>query len=366
MVKWIVLAVVLSFGVAVAAIAYSGASSWGWKRGRVAAGHIPVGILGDSDSQSYQGRPPLGLSREAAGGRYHASTLQWPEVLARSHGKQLDLGEWAFWGVPRMLSMARVRDGLGLRWRAPRKEDYRHNLAWPSGCSALHEGPLRQAQRLVDIMDEDPAAWERGVVVIRSGVNDIGKQALDALAVDAEDAGVRGLVDTCLRHIGQAVAVIRERHPGVAIVVVGIFNNVHWVPYHDKFQSPQALANIDTGLDRFDGGLRAMARSQSRVVFFDDRAWFARHWGGRDAGGKPAYRTVRLGDGLNVTNTAGDAPTNAVLANQHAGLVWNTLWAQALVELLRTELKMPVEAMTNADVASFVGVKSNVPTRAAE
>jgi hypothetical protein len=132
---------------------------------------------------------------------------------------------------------------------------------------------------------------------------------------------------------------------------------VHWTPYHDKFQSPQALASIDLGLNRFDDGLRNLARSQRRLVFFDDRAWFQQHWGGRDARGQPAYRTVRIGESLQVANTAGDSPDNAVLANLHAGLAWNTLWTQALVELLRTELKMPIDAVTNADMAAFVSAR---------
>ena len=32
-----------------------------------------------------------------------------------------------------------------------------------------------------------------------------------------------------------------------------------------------------------------------------------------------------------VRNTVGDEPRNAVIADGHAGLVWNVLWAQSLV-----------------------------------
>ena len=352
--KLVVLTLAVLSVVFAAALAYSGASSWGGRPEPGFGGRIPIGVLGDSDSVGYQGRPPLGVTRSPAGGVHHAATLQWTEVLARIRVSQVDLGEWAYWGVPRLLSMARVRDGIGMRWRAPRKEDHRHNLAWASGCGELHKGPLRQAQRLVEIMDEDPAAWRRGVVIIRSGVNNFGKESLDLLAVDPADMSVRKLIDDCLDDVRKTVALIRERHPFTGIVLVGIFNNADWPPYFGKFQTTLAMANVNQGLDRFDNGLRVIARDQARVMFFDDRAWFAGHWGGRDATGKPAYRTVQIGDGLKVTNSVGDGPNNTILANGHNGLVWNALWVQQLVAQLRRELQIPLDEVADREVRAFV------------
>jgi hypothetical protein len=315
---------------------------------------VPIGILGDSDSQSYQGTIPFTAGSEPAGGAFHAQTLQWPEVLARLRGPQVDLGEWGAWGVPRWLSMARLRDGLGLRWRGPRKEDYRHNLAWPSGCNDLNQGGWRQTQRLVDIMDEAPDWWRRGVVVVRIGVNDFGKEPLDLLARDAQSPEAQQIIQRCVGQIAGAVSIIRERHPSTRIVLVGIFNNAHWPEYFGKFTTPEALRHIDAGLDHFDAELRKLARAQPGLAFFDDRAWFGRHWGGRDADGRLAYKTVAIGDRLRVTNTAGDAPTNSVLANGHAGLVWNVLWVQALVDHLRADWQLPVDAVTDRDVQTFI------------
>lgn len=315
---------------------------------------VPVGILGDSDSQSYQGRIPVGPAGPPVGGRYHASTFQWPEVLARMRGDQLSLGPWGTWGVPRWQSLARLRDGLGLRWRAPRKEDYRHNLAWASGCETLLDGPWRQAPRLLDIMDEDPAWWAHGVIVIRTGVNNFGKESLDLLADDAQSPVVQQQIDACLDTIARTVTLIQGRHPGTRFVLVGIFNNVHWSGYLDKFRSARAVRNIDQGLDRFDLGLRKMAQQDPRLAFFDDRAWFDRRWGGRDEAGRPAYRTVDFAPGLQVTNTDGDAPQNAVLANGHAGLVWNVLWVQALVDLLRQSFGLALPAIGDDEARAFV------------
>src|SRR3546814_18716325 len=76
------------------------------------------------------------------------------------------------------------------------------------------------------------------------------------------------------------------------------------------------------GIDRFDVALRSIASADPRIAFFDDRAWFQGYWGGRDARGVPAYRNVTVGD-MHVTNTSGEDPRTAVLADGHAGLGWN-------------------------------------------
>jgi hypothetical protein len=343
--------------VLVLALAYGGAT-----RGRAAdpSNAIPIGIMGDSDSQSYQGRIRLGDSAPA-GGAFHSSTFQWPEVLARMRSGQVDLGDWNVWGVPRWLSMARLRDGLGLRWRGPRKEDYRNNVAWATGCAALNQGPWRQTQRLVEIMDEAPDAWRRGVVVIRIGVNDFGKEPLDLLAADSQAPEVHALMRACTDQITAAIHLIRQHHPSTRIVLVGIFNNAHWTDYFERFKSPQGLRRIDAGLDAFDDSLRAIARALPGVAFFDDRAWFARHWGGRDAEGRPAYKTVVIDKGLQVSNTSGDSPDNAVLANTHAGLVWNVLWVQELVFLMRSTWQMPIDPISDDEVRSFLAATLRKP-----
>lgn len=319
-------------------------------------GKVLIGVLGDSDSAAYQDHVSFPASKEQPGGAYHAITLQWPEALARIRASQVDLGAWAVWGVPRWASMARVRDALQLPWRGPRHETHQNNLAWASGCDSLTTGAWRQAQRLVDVMDEQPSRWASGVVVIRSGVNTFGKETdLAALAANPDDPAVKANISTCVEHIQAAVKLIHERHPTTRIVLVGIFNNADWAPYHAKWQSRQEQANLNRGLDHFDNALRAMAAADSRLAFFDDRAWFSSHWGGRNPDtGLPNYRPVRIGNVLTVTNTAGDHPANAVLANQHAGLVWNLLWSQALVQLVRTRFDARIEAITDGEIASHL------------
>jgi hypothetical protein len=317
-------------------------------------GAIPVGILGDSDSTSYQGRVGRTQNDGPWGSALHASVLQWPEVLARMRGDAVNLGEWAEWGVPRWLSMTRLRDGLGLRWRNPQKIDYRHNMAvWGSDCRTLLYSPWRQAPRLIDIMDESPADWARGVVIIRIGVNDFGKESLFELAKNPKAARPVTVIQQCIEDIRQTVNLIHARNAQTRIVLVGIFNNAHWAPLIGEFQSPLELRNIDIGLDIFDNSLRQMALSDPRVAFFDDRAWFKRLWGGRNAEGMPAYRTIEIA-GLAVSNSSGDMLEHATLTNGHNGLVWNTLWTQELVELLRHHFGLPIEGISDTEVEKFI------------
>ena len=343
------------------ALAYA-LSQDGLRRGEsrsVDDGKLPIGMLGDSDTAAYQDHISFAPGSPLPGGKFHVITFQWPEVLARLPTQQFDLGPWAVWGVPTRLSIARVRDGLGLAWRGPQRETHQHNLAWASGCNDLNNGAWRQTPRLINVMNEQPLAWTRGVVVIRIGVNNFGKEAdLAALVANPNDPKVRASMDQCVAAIGQSVRAIHGAHPQVRIVLVGIFNNADWGPYQSKWTSAQGQKNLNQGLDYFDNALRTMAATDPRLDFFDDRAWFARHWGGRDPQtGQPRYQVVRMANGLEVTNTAGDSPNHAVLANLHAGLVWNVLWTQALLDLLRGKFGMNVAPLTNDDAAAFVSAR---------
>jgi len=316
---------------------------------------VPLGILGDSDSHSYGDTiafPPGGSAR---GGEYRAITLQWPEALARFRGRQLDLGGWGLWGQRQ--SVALLRDWIGAPSRAPRKHDFRFNLALTGAqCRDLMHGLFRQAPRLVQLMDENPEYWRRGVVVIRIGTNDFGAAtSLERLARDPADNEVQAAIDRCLADIGEAVALIRKRHPQTALVLVGIFDNSHWAKYHDRWQSPAQLAGIARGLDRFDDGLRRLAAADPRAVFFDDRRWFSAHWGSRGADGLPAYGTVDIGGSWPIGNTAGDHPRNAVLQDGHAGLVWNTLWAGELLRLLNERFGTAIPPIQPAELLDYLG-----------
>ncbi|WP_454831264.1 hypothetical protein [Pseudoxanthomonas wuyuanensis] len=315
--------------------------------------------MGDSDSHSYQDRLSFPAGSALRGGAYRDTTLQWTEVLARLRGRELDPGKWGVYGSNGLL--ARAYELAGGQARAPRKQDYRYNFAVSgAGCESLMGGSIRQVPRLVWLMDQAPQRWRKGVVVIRIGVNSFGTaDSLERLARDPADAEVQGAISECIRTVKASVETIHRRHPETRIVLVGIFDNSHWAKYQGRWQSPQQLANIRQGLDVFDHALGRMAQPDRRLAFFDDRAWFADHWGGRDAAGRPAYRPIEFG-GLRVENSSGDGPDHATLGDGHAGLVWNALWAQSLVNLLDTRFGMRVTPIADEEIFALL------PTGAAQ
>jgi hypothetical protein len=313
---------------------------------------IPVAELGDSDSHSYHDRI---WEPQARGGPFAAATFQWTEILARLRGQHVDLGPWGTWGSRKRWVQA--LNWIGRDARAPRKEDFRYNFAFAGArCEDLMQGVFRQAPRLVDLMDEERDRWRAGIVVIRIGIVSFGMAgSLDQLATDPVSSPARRSITACIDHVRAAIALIHARHPQTRIVVVGVLNNADWPPWFDRWQSAAAIANIDKGLDAFDTPLRQLAAADPRIAFFDDRAWFAALWGRRAPDGRPtAYRTVTRGLPLSVTLTQGDDPRHAVLMDGHAGLVWNALWTQSLVELLRTEFGAPIPAISDAELAAFV------------
>lgn len=314
---------------------------------------VPLAILGDSDSHSFQDTFTYPPDSGERGGKYRAITFNWPEILDRLRGDELDLGEWRLWGPSKPI--AKARELLGLPVRRPRKEDYRHNFAINgAGCKDLNTG-WRQVDRLRAVIALDPAYWERGIVVIRIGVNSFAQTPnLDVLAVDPLAPDQHKSMTECVDAIANAITRLRSLAPSLRFVVVGIFNNAHWAKRLDRWQSTQELSNISAGLDQFDSALQTMAAADARVAFFDDRAFFRTHWGSRDSQGKPAYTEVVLPGGFTIENTAGDHPSNAVLGDGHAGTVWNALWCSSLLELLNREFDMSLTPLREREIQDFL------------
>lgn len=314
---------------------------------------VALAVLGDSDSHSYHDREAFPPGTGERGGAYRATTFQWTEALARLRGDQLDPGRWDVHGA--LGVVAHATQALGLGGRSPRKEDYEYNFAVSGdGCDALLGGSSRQVPSLLSLMDEAPARWRNGVVVIRIGVNTFGTaETLDALAQDPQAPMALEKIAACVVAIRESVVALHARHPGVRIVLVGIFDNAHWAKYLHKWQSPESLENINQGLDRFDDALRAMALADSRLAFFDDRAWFHGLWGARDEKGIAAYREIKLG-GMRISNSLGDAPVHSTLADGHAGTAWNALWAQSLVALLNQQFDLGIAPIRDEEVLALV------------
>jgi len=319
---------------------------------------IPMAMLGDSDTQGYQDRIWLPQGR---GGSFATHTLQWTEVLAQLRADALDLGRREVWGHRQTL--ARLLDSMGADLRTPRKLDHRNNFAFSgAGCDQLMSGINRQAPRLVAMMDTEADRWRQGVVVIRIGVVSFGyADTLGQLAKDPMTPVAQAKMATCVAQIRLAVDLIHRSHPQTRIVLVGIFNNADYPPYLAFWPTVAELANINAGLDAFDEALRQLAAQDPRIAFFDDRRWFDHLWGSRASTGQPAYKTLHLGHGLDLTMTQGDEPTHATLADGHNGLVWNALWAQSMVELLRSAFGMPIAPITDAELTAFLARTLHAP-----
>ena len=319
----------------------------------VATPPIPMAVLGDSDSHGYQDTVSFPPGSPDRGGPFRATTYQWTEVLATLRGDQVDLGPRATTGTRG--AFARLLRAAGVDARSPRKRDHLHNLAVSGqGCADLDGGPSNQVQALLRLLAADPARWHHGVVVIRIGVNTFGKSGeLDRLADDPGDRQVAALIDDCTARIRAAVDTLAAAQPGTRFVTVGIFDNSHWASYAGRWASATAQANIARGLDRFDDALRQLATDRRQVAFFDDRAWFQDRWGGRDADGRAAYRPVPFGP-LRVTNTLGDAPQHATLADGHAGTAWNALWAQSLVAVLNSRFGLGLAPLRDDELVTLL------------
>lgn len=314
-------------------------------------GKVSLAVMGDSNSLSYADRLSL-PGPEQRGGPYRSRTLQWGEVIAQLRGDEVDPGPWEVSGE----SNPRLRwfDILGLPVvRAPRKEDYRYNFANEGADSAqLMSTRVRQAPRLVAMMDREPARWQRGVVVIRiGGANLSGMMETQARTPGAP--AVLAVIEAGLQRYREAIALIRRTHPQTHIVLVNAFEDSQEPEVLDRWQSGAEIRNIARMYDDYDAGLRAIVAAVPHTSLFDDRAWFRQQWGSRDANGKPAFRTVSVGP-LRVTHSVGDAPVHSMLADNHNGLVWNVLWAQALVRHVHDVAGLPVTPISDAEVERLV------------
>jgi hypothetical protein len=317
---------------------------------------IALAVLGDSSSHSYQDSLSFPPGSAVRGGAFRARTFQWTEVLARLRGDELNPGPWVRWGRPG--PVAWLRGAIGLHaGRTPRKEDYLYNFARSgASCGSLIGGALQrlgQAPQLVELMDHDPGRWRSGVVIIRIGNND-WSAILDDQARDPEAPKVRAAAAYCVEQIAAAVRLIHAKHPDTRILLVGVDNEMNEPGAFDKYRSAIAIANIQTAFDDFNARLRELAGADARLGFFDLGVWFRNLWGMRELDGTPKYRAVVVGEEMSVTNTIGDEPNNAILADDHAGLVWNALWAQSLVVRLREVFDLPLTQITDEELVRFV------------
>ena len=305
------------------------------------AGAVPLAVLGDSNSHSFQDGLVFRPGDGSRGGDFHARTLGWVDGLARLRGQELDLGPRLIWGSDGRISSVRRVLGLPVG-RIPIKEDYLYNFANSGAdCNSLTSGPFRQAPRLAALMDKEPERWRNGVVVIFIGVND-WIRALDLQLRDPGAPELDTVIVRCTRRIAESMSMLRERQPGLRFLVIGLDNPANDPSNADKFRSAVQMQNLRVALARFNASLREMIDNTPGAAYFDQDAWFHGLWGDRDAQGQPRYRAVTIGNGFKVTNTKGDDPHNVLLDDGHAGTVTNALLLQAIIGRMREAFGIPV------------------------
>lgn len=311
---------------------------------------VPFAVLGDSDSHGYRDRLSM-PGRDERGGRYRDTTYQWTEVLATLRGDELDFGPFGTWGTRG--KVATLLAWLGVEVRAPMKQDHRFNFALSGAeCDSLLGGPARQTERLLRLMRDDSARWAHGVVVIRIGVNSVGKQSdLDTFARTGLDTQAEQRLAECLEPIRRSVAMIRAEHPRTLLVVSGISDESDSVEGAKRWPDTTARANIAAVMDGFENRLQAIVAGDPRAAYYSDRGWFRGLWTRRDAAGETVFHPVNLGGPESVVNGVGDHPRFVTLVDGHAGTVQNGLWARDLLELLRARFALPVNPITVQEVA---------------
>lgn len=322
------------------------------------AGVVPIAVIGDSGSHSYQDHISFPAGSRERGGPLRSRTFQWTEVLQQLRGKEIDFGPWVTWGRPGLVALA--REWIGLQGgRSPRKEDYLYNFA-NSGASCKNimgtrwGQRYRQVPRLLALMDREPELWRRGLVVFAIGANDWGA-LLELQARDPSAPELGEAIRFCKDQITAAIDLIHASHPSTRILIVGIGNEADDPINADRFRSAADTANLRIALDRMNGELRRIAQADpKRIAFLDYQAWFVAHWGERGPNGEPDYKVVVLGPTIRIANTAGDEPSNALLSDHHAGLLFNALWAQALAQRLRDAFGLPLTPISDDEIRGLV------------
>jgi hypothetical protein len=318
---------------------------------------IPLAVMGDSDSHSYQDRVSFPPGTHERGGPFREQTFQWTEVLARLRAEELDLGPWVLWGQPGAIALARETVGLPVS-RAPPKEDYLYDFANSGAACKNLMGErfglrFRQAPRLVRLMNSEPERWRRGAVIINIGGNDWYGLA-DLQAHDPAAPALREAVGYCAGQISAAIGLIHASHPATRILLVGLLNSANHPLYEGKYRSAAEIANLRQAMSEANAELREIADADPRrIAFIDPNPYFERRWGSRGPNGEPAYKTLALGS-LRVSKSGGDAPTNTELSDSHWGVAANAIWAQAFVERLREAFGLALTPISDKELARFL------------
>lgn len=306
---------------------------------------LKISVLGDSDSHYYDDF----LDQLQRGGEFHDYALGWPELWSRLRPGEVNFGPLGHWGTGYRL--ARLRDQLGLLGRAPAKYDYQNNYA-VSGlkCESLQSSWPYQARWLIKQLGTDPP--DHGLVVIRIGVNDLGQlESQDEHAADGLTDSAMRRVKSCTEHIIAAAKAIAAASPQIRIALLGMARDYNLdIEAASRFNAAQA-ARIESVFSEFDGQLNAFAQQAPNVLFINDHDWHVARVGSRLD--RPPAASFAVA-GLQVLNRRGDHPQHLILADRHAGTLYNGLWLNHVIEQLNAGFGLSLTTLTEQELVELI------------
>jgi hypothetical protein len=308
---------------------------------------IPIAILGDSDSSSYEwqhGEP-------GRGGEFARATHNWPWIWNELRSSEIDLGPYQRSGTyPRI---AGILSSLGFSTRAPRKLDYKYNYSLSGiGCRSLSTEWPYQYRWLLSELNENPLAWKRGIVIIRIGVNDIGQRAhLRQWAETGLDEYSKGLVNQCVDEIASVAGELIDNHD-VRVAIVGIAHDYNWPDSFSEWPERQQIARISAVLESFDTQLLSLASRSPQLAFIDDSSWFRSRFGDRQT--EDLRFEFSISTNVSIKNAIGNRPENLILEDGHSGTVANAFWLSAMIESLNDQFGLNLEPIRDEEILSLI------------
>lgn len=305
---------------------------------------IPVAVLGDSDSHSYRDSYD-NLSR---GGNYQTRTFNWLELWARLSADEIYPGATGVWGSH--YRIARIKNLFMLKSRSPKKLDYEYNYAVSGlGCQSLLDDWPYQGKWLLNELKSNPEYWRNGLVIIKIGINNIGKNT-DLLnwkntGLDAEAASaVTGCVDAITKMSDRIIA----QQPGIKVAISGITRNYNFIDEWHTPLNPEDIQNIESVLSEFDSRLQRYASGSTMIAYIDDHYWFNQTFGSKESGDLKSK--IHFTEGIDLINASGDEPINMLLQDHHTGTLYNALWITHLITEINQQLGLTLSLPTRHDV----------------
>lgn len=320
---------------------------------RLPSSLTPVAVLGDSDSHSYRDS----YDNKSRGGDYHAYSFNWLELWAHLSEYEIYPGQWGVWG--NNYRIARIKNIFLLKSRSPKKLDYEYNYAVSGlGCQSLLDEWPYQGKWLLNEIKSNPEYWANGLVIIKIGFNDIGKNNdLNKWKKTGLDQKASILVSSCTNSIIKTSNLILSELPGIRVAITGIARNYNFMDEWDEKLNRNSITNIESVLSEYDSRLLKYANNTTRVAYIDDHYWFNDIFGSQESSNLKSQ--VEFFEGVNLINASGDEPINILLHDHHTGSLYNGLWLTHMISEINQQVGMKLSLPDLKKVLEIAGLAEN-------